>query len=132
MVDGRVYDTLRAADAAIVASGTATLETGLMAVPMAIVYRVSALNYFILTKLAPGVKDVGLVNIVAGRRIVPELVQKDSTPGNMADTIAAFLDDPVHAQRVRNDLIDIRARLGDAGASLRAAQVVGELLAGTG
>ena len=132
MVDGRVYDALRAADAAIVASGTATLETGLMAVPMAIAYRVSALNYFILTKLARGVKNVGLVNIVAGRRIVPELVQKDSTPEKMADTIAAVLDDPVHAQRVRNDLIDIRARLGDAGASTRAAQVVGELLAGAG
>jgi lipid-A-disaccharide synthase len=132
MVDGRVYDALRAADAAIVASGTATLETGLMGVPMAIVYRVSALNYFILTKLARGVKNVGLVNIVAGRRIVPELVQKDSTPEKMADSIAALLDDPVHAQRVRNDLIDIRARLGDAGASLRAAQVVGELLAGAG
>jgi lipid-A-disaccharide synthase len=132
MVDGRVYDALKAADAAIVASGTATLETGLMAVPMAIVYRVSALNYFILTKLAPGVKDVGLVNIVAGRRIVPELVQKDSTPGNMADAIAALLDDPAYAQCVRSDLINIRARLGDAGASTRAASVVRELLSRAG
>lgn len=128
MVEGRVYDALRASDAAIVASGTATLETGLMAVPMAIVYRVSALNYFILTRLAPDVKDVGLVNIVAGRRVVPELIQKDSTPAKMADAIAALLDDPVHAQRVRGDLIDIRKRLGEAGASARAATVVRELL----
>ncbi len=85
MVEGRVYDALRASDAAIVASGTATLETGLMAVPMVIVYRISSLNYFILTKIIRGVKNIGLVNIVAGKRIVPELVQQESTPENMAD-----------------------------------------------
>jgi lipid-A-disaccharide synthase len=60
MVEGNVYNVLRASDAAIVASGTATLETGLMAVPMVIVYRVSATNYFIFTKLVRGVKNVGL------------------------------------------------------------------------
>jgi lipid-A-disaccharide synthase len=129
LVEGRAYDTLRASDAAIVASGTATLETGLMAVPMVIVYRISALNYFILTKLVRGVKDVGLVNIVAGRRIVPELVQKDSTPQNMADAVSAMLNDPVYYKRVRSDLFAIRARLGEGGASARAAAVVKEVLA---
>jgi lipid-A-disaccharide synthase len=130
MVEGRVYDALRASDAAIVTSGTATLETGLMAVPMVIVYRVSWLNYFILTKLARGVKNVGLVNIVAGKRIVPELIQKDSTPVNMANAITALLSDPLHLQQIRTDLIGVRARLGDVGASARAASVVREFLAG--
>jgi lipid-A-disaccharide synthase len=128
MVDGRVYDVLRASHAAIVASGTATLETGLMAVPMVIVYRISALNYFILTKLVRGVRDVGLVNIVAGKRIAPELVQKDSTPKNMADAVTAMLNDPVYYERMRRDLVAIRTGLGDAGASTRAAAVVQELL----
>jgi lipid-A-disaccharide synthase len=127
-IAGRVYDALRASDAAIVASGTATLETGLMAVPMAIVYRISALNYFILTKFVRGVRDVGLVNIVAGRRIVPELVQKDSTPQNMAAAIASFLEDPVSRDQVRFALTNVKARLGDAGASKRAASVVLEQL----
>jgi lipid-A-disaccharide synthase len=130
MVEGRVYDALRASDAAIVTSGTATLETGLMAVPMVIVYRVSWLNYFILTKLARGVKNVGLVNIVAGKRIVPELIQKDSTPENMANAITALLSDPLRLQQIRTELIGVRMRLGEVGASARAASVVTEFLAG--
>jgi lipid-A-disaccharide synthase len=132
VVEGRAYDVLRASDAAIVTSGTATLETGLMAVPMVIVYRISALNYFILTKLVRGVESVGLVNIVAGKRIAPELIQKECTPENIAKAIEALLRDPVYAQQNRDELISMRARLGDAGASTRAAAVVLELLAATG
>lgn len=128
MVEGRVYDALRASDAAIVTSGTATLETGLMTVPMVIVYRISALNYFILTKLVRGVENVGLVNIVAGKRIVPELVQKDSTPENMANAITTILGDPVYYDQIRNGLAEVRTRLGEAGASTRAASVVREIL----
>jgi len=111
-----------------VTSGTATLETGLMAVPMVIVYRISAVNYFILTKLVRGMKNVGLVNIVAGKRIVPELVQKESTPENMEEAITTMLNDPIQFKQIRNELIGMRTRLGDAGASTRAAAVVKELL----
>jgi lipid-A-disaccharide synthase len=128
MVEGRVYDALKASDAAIVASGTATLEVGLMALPMVIAYRISALNYFILTKLVRGVKNVGLVNIVAGRRIVPELVQKDSTPKNMADAVTKMLSDPAYYKIVADDLAGVRVQLGEAGASARAAAVVMEVL----
>ncbi len=131
IIDGRVYDVLKASDTAIVASGTATLETGLMAVPMVIVYRISALNYFILTKLVRGVQNVGLVNIVAGRRIVPELIQKDATPNKIADAITSILNDPVYYNYIRDGLVGVRTRLGDAGASTRAASVVMELLNGT-
>ncbi len=131
MVEGRTYDALKASNAAIVASGTATLETGLMALPMVIAYRISALNYFILTKLIRGVKNVGLVNIVAGRRIVPELVQNDSTPENMADSVTKMLSDPVYYKEVVGALARMRTQLGDAGASARAAAVVMELLNGT-
>ncbi len=132
IVDGRVYDVLKASEAALVASGTATLEAGLMAVPMAIVYKISALNYFILTKLVRGVQNVGLVNIVAGKRIVPELVQKNSTPENMADALTSMLNDPAYSNRIRAGLADVKTRLGEAGASKRAASVVGELLAQAG
>jgi lipid-A-disaccharide synthase len=132
VVEGRAYDVLRSADAAIVTSGTATLETGIMTVPMVIVYRVSALNYFIFTKLVRGVESVGLVNIVAGRRIAPELIQNDCTPENIAQAIGILLNDPRHAQQKRAELITMRSRLGDAGASARAASVVLELLATKG
>jgi lipid-A-disaccharide synthase len=132
VINGRVYDVLKAADVALVASGTATLETGLMAVPMAIVYKISALNYFIITKLVRGVQDVGLVNIVAGRRIVPELVQNESTPENMADAITAMLNDPIYYNRIYDSLAEVKTLLGEPGASKRAASVVGELLAQAG
>jgi lipid-A-disaccharide synthase len=123
MIDGKVYDVLRASDAALVTSGTATLETGLMAVPMVIVYRMSGLSHFI-GRMIINVNHIGLVNIVAGKRLVPELVQQDATPDNMADAVTKFLDDPAYRQRVSAELAALRSQLGEAGASERIASVV--------
>ena len=127
IVDGRVYDALRASDAAMVASGTATLETGLMAIPMVIVYRVSALS-FAIGSLIIDVENVGLVNIVAGKRVAPELIQHDATPENMAGVISRMLGDPVKYQQVKDDLVRMKTRLGEGGASARAASVVMEVM----
>jgi lipid-A-disaccharide synthase len=127
MVDGRAYDALRASDAAIVTSGTATLETGLMAVPMVIVYRVSRLSYLIGRAIVK-VKNIGLVNIVAGRTIVPELVQDDVTPENIAREIETVLADPRRHHRVVQDLLTVRTMLGEGGASRKAAAVIREFL----
>ncbi len=130
VIEGRVYDVLRASDAALVTSGTATLETGLMAIPMVIVYRISAITYYIISRLVhAGLKHVGLVNIVADERLVPELIQEESTPQHMADAVARMLIDPVYYDQIREGLDRVRKRLGDAGASARAAAVVRELLA---
>ncbi len=128
-VDGQVYDVLRASHAAIVASGTATLETGLMAVPMVIVYRVSRLSYMI-GRMIVKVANIGLVNIVAGRTVVPELIQGEASPENIAREITLVLDDPERSAAVRSDLLGMRALLGDSGASERAASVILEALAG--
>ncbi len=131
VVDGRVYDVLRASDAAIVTSGTATLETGLMAVPMAIVYRVSVLSYLI-GKAIIRVKNIGLVNIVAGKTVVPELIQDNVTPVNIARTLGEVLEDPARHELVRRELLRVRQLLGEGGASDRAASVVIELVGGMG
>ncbi len=130
IVDGRVYDVLRAANAAIVASGTATLETGLMAIPMVIVYRVSRLSYMI-GRLLVDAEDVGLVNIVAGKRIVPEFIQDEVTPENIAHAATRMLRDQAYYKEITDGLAGVRAKLGDAGASKRAAAVVMELLKST-
>lgn len=131
VIEGRVYDVLRASDAALVTSGTATLETGLMSVPMVIVYRTSAITYYILSKLVhAGLKHVGLVNIVADEGLVPELIQKKLTPQHMADAVARMLTDPVYYDRILAGLDKVRKRLGNSGASSRAASVVREFLAG--
>ena len=127
IIDGRVYDVLQASDAAIVTSGTATLETGLMAVPMVIVYRISRLSYLI-GRMIIHVKHIGLVNIVAGKTIVPELIQDDVTPALIAEAIGEVLSDPERNRKIRDDLRQVRAQLGEGGASRRAAAVVLELL----
>ncbi len=75
-----------------------------------------------------GLKHVGLVNIVADERLVPELIQEESTPQHMADAVARMLNDPVYYDQIREGLDRVRKRLGDAGASARAAAVVRELL----
>jgi lipid-A-disaccharide synthase len=129
VVDGRVYDVLRAADAAMVTSGTATLETGLMAVPMVIVYRVSRLSYLI-GRMIVRVRNIGLVNIVAGWTVVPELVQDDVTPENVARALSEVLEDPTRCAAVRDELLRVRELLGEGGASDKAASVVFELLGG--
>ena len=127
IIDGKVYDVLRASDAAIVTSGTATLETGLMAIPMVIVYRISRLSYLI-GRMFIHVKHIGLVNIVAGRTIVPELIQNDVTPEKIAGAIGTLLADPGKYEQVENDLRQVRVKLGEGGASSRAASVARELL----
>lgn len=127
IIDGRVYDVLRASDAAIVTSGTATLETGLMAVPMVIVYRISRISYLI-GRMFIRVRNIGLVNIVAGRTVVPELIQDDVTPEKIADAVGMLLADQGTHQQVEHDLKQVRARLGEGGASKRAASVARELL----
>ena len=127
IIDGKVYDVLRASDAAIVTSGTATLETGLMAVPMVIVYRISRLSYLI-GRMFIHVKHIGMVNIVAGRTVVPELIQDDVTPEKIAGAIGLLLADQGKHKEVENDLKQVRVRLGEGGASSRAASVARELL----
>jgi lipid-A-disaccharide synthase len=127
VVDGQVYEVLAASDAAIVTSGTATLETGLMAVPMVIVYRISRLSYLI-GRMIVDVKNIGLVNIVAGRTVVPELIQDDVSPASIADEIAPFLNDPARRRSVTDELVRVRALLGEGGASRRAAAIVREFL----
>lgn len=127
LIDGRVYDVLRASDAAIVTSGTATLETGLMAVPMVIVYRASRLTYWI-GRLLVSVRNFGLVNIVAGRSVVPELLQNDATPERIAGELGTILDDPEKHRRITDELVRVRTVLGEGGASRRAAEAVLEVL----
>ena len=127
VVDGRVYDVLRAADAAMVTSGTATLETGLMAVPMVIVYRVSRLSYLI-GRMIIDVKHIGLVNIVAGRTVAPELIQDAVTPERIAAELEAVLADPVRHRAVVGELTQVRRLLGEGGASRKAAAAVLEVL----
>ena len=114
---------LASADVALTASGTATVQTALHDTPMVIVYRVSPLSYRLLRRLVK-VDAIGMVNLIAGERIVPELVQDAFTPEAVAREAISMLTDRERAARIRAGLATVRARLGGPGASRRAAEAI--------
>ncbi|MEE8502944.1 MAG: lipid-A-disaccharide synthase [candidate division NC10 bacterium] len=131
LVQGRTYQVMRAADLLITASGTATLEAGLLGTPMIIVYRVSQITWWV-GRLLVDVPFAGMVNLVSGTRVVPELIQTDFTPERVAKTALELLHSPGALGAIRQRLQEVRGRLGEEGASLRAAQEVLKTLQETG
>ncbi|HZN04791.1 MAG TPA: lipid-A-disaccharide synthase [Candidatus Polarisedimenticolia bacterium] len=122
------YDAVAAADAAVVVSGTATLETALLQVPMVIVYRMHPLTFALARRLTD-LPHVGMPNLVAGRRIVPELLQEECRGERIAAALRAILTDPGEAERMRDGLRSVRARLGEPGAIGRAARIAWDMIA---
>jgi lipid-A-disaccharide synthase len=120
------YDLMGLADAAIAASGTATLETSLMGAPTVIIYRLAALTYF-FGKFLVKIPNIGLPNIVAGRRIVPELLQDAVNPGAIAAETVRLIADTAVRQQVLSDLAEVKAKLGETGAVKRVAEVILEV-----
>jgi lipid-A-disaccharide synthase len=123
VVDGQADAVLGAADLALVASGTITVQGALRGCPMVVVYRLSPLTYRLGRRFVR-VDTFAMANLVAGRRVVPELIQDDFTPEAVADHAVRLLTDETAAAQMRADLADVRARLGQPGASLRAARAV--------
>ena len=129
LVHGRSDDVIASSDVAITASGTATVQCALHERPMVVVYRLSPLTYR-LGKPFVNVDTYAMPNLVAGRRIVPELIQDECTPQRVADeTVALLTDSTLHA-RTRQDLRGVRQQLGAPGASGRAAEAILEVAAG--
>jgi lipid-A-disaccharide synthase len=127
--NGRAADLVRAADAALVASGTATLETGLAGTPLAVVYRTGWLNWQLARALVR-LRTVGLVNIAAGGTRVPELLEDDFTPERVAETAHRLLFDRREREEQARYLAPLRERLGGGGAAERAAREVAAMLEG--
>ncbi len=119
---GDIYEVLDRCHIAMVTSGTATLDTAIMAVPMVIVYKVTPLSYRI-GKILIKTPFIGLANLVAGERVVPELIQDEVTPERLADEALTLIEN----EHVRNNMITklhrIRKRLGEGGASERTAKI---------
>lgn len=126
LVEEATYDVMAHADAAIVTSGTATLETGWFGTPMAVVYKTSPATYTI-GKVLVGVPFIGLVNIVAGEKVVPEFVQHEMNVENLSREMAKQLSDTGYAGTMRARLSIIKAKLGTPGASARVAAGIIEL-----
>lgn len=127
IVTDSFYAALAACDLVLVASGTATLQTALMEKPMIILYRVSRLTY-LLGRLLIRIPWIGLANIVAEKKIVPELIQDDTTAEKIACEACSILNDPERMQAMKNELSATKKSLGEKGASMRVAQMIHEMI----
>ncbi len=110
-------------DIVLCSSGTATLENALLGLPMVVVYKLSWLSYAVARAIIR-VPYIAMANILAGRALVPELVQHDATPERVARAALELLEDPGRYARLRQDLLALRAALGEPGAARRAAAAV--------
>ncbi|MDO8432005.1 MAG: lipid-A-disaccharide synthase [Candidatus Binatus sp.] len=120
IVEGDTYSIVGVSEMAIVASGTATLETALLGCPEVIVYKVSALTYVLGRMLITGVDFIGMPNILAGRKIVPELIQREVTATNIVRAAESILSDTIRAETIKS-LKSLREKLGLPGAASRVA-----------
>ena len=123
LVTGKTYDLLRQAKAAVVTSGTATLETALFGVPEVVCYSGSAINVWLARRLVK-VKFISLVNLIMDREVVRELVQQDMNAEAIRQELGRLLNDRAYRDRMINDLNALREKLGGPGASARTADLL--------
>lgn len=123
----QTYDTIKAADLIVTASGTVTVETALLETPMIIAYRVSPSTYWIGKRFIH-VPFIGMVNLIAGQQIAPELIQEDATPERIAAEVETLLYHPEKLATMRQALRQVRQKLGAPGAPDRAAVIIRDIL----
>ena len=122
-VSGKTYDLLMQAKAALVTSGTATLETALFGVPEVVCYKGGWISYSIARMLIK-VNFISLVNLIMKREVVKELIQHDLTPENLVKELRLIISDRENIERMKNDFITLRKELGGSGASVKTAQAI--------
>jgi lipid-A-disaccharide synthase len=127
LIEGWTYDVMNISELLITASGTATLEGAILGKPMIIVYKVSLLSSWVGRALIR-VNHIGLVNLVAGKEIAPELIQGDVTPERIAEEVLRILKDSALRQRITEAMAQVRQNLGEPGAAQRAARIVISML----
>ncbi|TLY36224.1 MAG: lipid-A-disaccharide synthase [Nitrospirae bacterium] len=123
LVAGDASGVMAASDMLVVASGTATLQAAIVGTPMVIVYKVPWISYG-LARLFVRVRSIGLANLIAGRPFIPELIQTEATPANLAAEARRILDDVTYRDAMQAEMGRVRSLLGGPGASRRAAAVV--------
>jgi lipid-A-disaccharide synthase len=126
-IEGATYDALAAADCAIVASGTATVEAALLGTPMVVVYRVTPASAFILRRMIRS-PFIGMVNLIAGKIVAPELIQDRFTPAAVEAEVRRILESPAALAEAKAGLAEVRAGLGPGGAIERAADIFARML----
>ncbi len=123
IASGETYDVLAASDFALIASGTATLESAIVGTPFVIVYKANFFTY-LLYKLVARLPFIGLVNVISNKKIVPEFLQYDATPEKIANNTLKILGDKNKLASMAEDLKAVKSSLGSPGASPRAARSI--------
>jgi len=131
IVKGYQYEVMAQAEAVLLASGTVTLEAAIVGTPMVVAYKMGRFSFWLAKRLVK-VPYVSLVNLVANDALVPELLQKEATPENLASHLSRYLDDPLYARRIRERLAEVKKKLGPPGAAWRAAELAARYLKGRG
>jgi lipid-A-disaccharide synthase len=129
LTEGETYDVMNISELLIMASGTATLEAAILGKPMIIIYKISMLSSWIGRAMIR-VNHIGLVNLVAGKGIVPELIQKEVNPERIAGEALRILKNPSLSQQMTEEMVGMRQNLGSPGAAQRAARIVTSMLQG--
>ena len=127
LIEGEPYDVMNSCDMLIIASGSATLEAGILGCPMIIIYKLNPLTY-LLAKLLVDAPLVGLVNIVAEEEVVPELIQSKVTAENICTKVLAVLQDPEKEKTVRERLHKIKSTLGDSDVMKAVAKRIADIM----
>ncbi len=127
IITDHTRDVVVQADAAMVCSGTATLETALLGCPMAVCYKANPLTYFLIRPFIH-VTHIGMVNIIAGKEVCPELVQGKLTPQRLADTMETLVTQGTNRQDTLASLKQVQTAMGAGGAAENAARVITGLL----
>ena len=126
-IEGCTYDALAASDCAVVASGTATIEAALLGTPMVVVYRVAPTTAFVLRRMLR-TPFIGMVNLIAGREVAPELIQDNFTPESVEREVRRLLTSRSAREQAKSALAEVRAKLGPGGAIERAADIFAGML----
>ncbi len=127
MIEGNIYEALSLCDLAFVTSGTVTLEVALLEVPMVVVYKMSGFSFWLASRVVK-VPHISLVNLVAGKDVVPELIQEDAEPRNLVRHALMILENGPERKRMVDELRRIRLRLGRGGASEKTARIALEMM----
>jgi lipid-A-disaccharide synthase len=127
LFDGPLEDLFDQSDLALVTSGTATLQTALMGVPMIILYKTSRITYLMFKTFITGVNHIGLPNIIAGEEIVPELIQDDMTSPKLVGLLQNYVESPAVYQSVVAKLVSLRQSLGSKKPSIEVTKIIKNL-----
>jgi lipid-A-disaccharide synthase len=127
LIRQQTYETVNAADLIVTASGTATIEAAILETPMIITYIVSPLTYW-LGRLFINVPFIGMVNLIAGKQVAPELIQTMVTPERITQEVLSLLRDPEKLSTMKQELRKVHSKLGEPGAPDRAAAIIAGLL----